>query len=67
MSDNTEKFKPSDSHWTISEFKERVTKPQLRHVLLNRGEPIVSGRVKEWKHRKVGPNVYEIWIGDKDE
>lgn len=60
-------FKPSDNHWTVNGYKERVTKEELQSVLIDRPDPIVNGRLREWKHKKVGPDVYEIWIGEKED
>lgn len=58
-------YRPSDNHWTVRKFRERVTKEQLQDVLMNRPDPILHGMVHEWKHRKVGPDVYEIWISEE--
>lgn len=59
-------FEPSQNHWTVRGFRERVTKEQARDVLLNRPDPIVAGKLKEWKSRHVGIDVYEIWIGERE-
>lgn len=59
-------FSPSQNHWTVKDFRERVTKEQLQDLLLNRPDPFVAGQLKEWKNRKVGPGIYEIWIGDRE-
>lgn len=58
-------FNPSDNHWTVKNYRERVTKEQLQDLLMNRPDPIVAGKLREWDYEKVGPGVYEIWIGDK--
>jgi hypothetical protein len=60
-------FQPSMNHWTMALglFKERVTKEQLRSVLLNVADPIVKGRLCKWKSRHVGAGIYELWAEDQ--
>lgn len=59
----TEEFRPSNAHWNFKTglFKERVTKPQLRHLLLNHSDPIIRSHVCKWKHKHLGAGVYELW------
>lgn len=63
--DDLTEFNPDDQHWTIDGYTERVTRGELRYLLLERPDPIVAGKIRTWEHEKVGPNVYEIWIGDE--
>lgn len=64
---NSEAFKPSVNHWTMRPgiFKERLTKAQLQHVLLNHPDPIVSGMGCEWKSKNLGAGIYELWVEEK--
>lgn len=62
-------FRPSDNHYVcrpVGTFKERVTKEQARHVLLNDASPIIAGRMYEWKTKHVGVGVYELWVGERE-
>lgn len=59
-------FKPSDNHWTVNGYRERVTKEELQEVLMERPDPIYHGKIHEWKSQKVGPGVYEIWMEEKE-
>lgn len=58
-----EKFIPSSNHWLCRPglFYENVTREQLRYVLLNCADPIISGRLHRWKSRHVGAGVYKLW------
>lgn len=58
-------FTPSQNHWAVNGYRERVTKDELQELLLNKPNPIKHGRMREWKHEKVGPQVYEIWISEE--
>jgi hypothetical protein len=60
-------FVPSNNHWTMAPglFKERVTTAQLRHVLLNVADPIVKGRLLQWKSKHVGVGVHDLWAGER--
>ena len=62
MSDDT--YRPSDNHWTVRKFRERVTKEQLQDMLLNTPDPIKNGHIHKWEYEKVGPGIYEFWMGD---
>jgi hypothetical protein len=64
LTDTTEAFQPSDNHWTMAPgvFKERVTKEQLRSVLLNVADPIVKGTLCKWRSKHLGVGIYDLWI-----
>lgn len=58
-----ETWYPSKSHWIYNPgiFKERVTRSQLRSLLLG-DPPITKGHVREWKFKHLGVGVYEVWV-----
>lgn len=66
MQINKDKFIPSKNHYVINPeailYKERVTRKQLRYVLLEIPNPVVKGRVRNWKHKHIGAGVYELWV-----
>lgn len=57
-------FEPSQNHWKLRGFKERVRLPELQKMLLD-PFPIIRGCACEWRHRRIGPGVYEVWAEDK--
>lgn len=59
-----ERWHPSKNHWIYAPgvFRERVTRSQLRSMLLN-DKPITHGEVREWKFKHLGVGVYEVWVG----
>jgi len=65
LRDAEARFIPSNNHWTVRSFKERVTRAQGRDVLLNRAEPIVKGEMCEWKLKHIGLGIYELTIGKR--
>ncbi len=62
-----ETFIPSDDHWkfNLGLYKERLTRQQLRYMLLNSPEPIYQGKLHTWKNKHVGAGIYEIWISEE--
>jgi hypothetical protein len=58
-----QEWHPSKNHWIYKPglFKERVTRSQLRQMLLG-DSPIVFGEVREWKFKHLGVGVYEVWV-----
>ncbi len=53
----------SDSHWTVKEFRQRVTKKELQAIRLTEAVPwFRNGEACSLKHRHVGVGVYEIWL-----
>jgi len=62
-------FRPSPNHWSmrLGLFRERVTRAQLRDLLLNQCDPIVRGEVCRWKQRHLGVGVYELWVEAPEE
>lgn len=61
------KFRPSDNHWrhALGVYRERITREQLKHHLLNNPDPIYEGELCIWKHKHLGVGVYELWIEEK--
>lgn len=55
-------FRPSDNHWRMPGYIERITKAQGQYVLLHRPDPIVRGELKKWQIRHVGLGIYELSI-----
>jgi len=52
-----------NNHWTISSFKQRVTRKELNYLLLNSDDTIIrSGRICQLKYKPLGFGVYEIWF-----
>lgn len=59
-------FRPSDNHWRVPGFKERITRKQLQNLLLFHPENALrKGDLYEWKNRSLGVGVYEIWLEKK--
>lgn len=65
----SERFVPSPNHWAMRRglFRERVTKAQLRDLLLNQCDPTVRGTLCKWKHKHLGVGVYELWVEEPKE
>lgn len=63
----SEQFIPSPNHWVITPglYKERVTTKQLQSLLLNQPDPIVRGMWCQWKSKRIGPGVYELWVEER--
>lgn len=61
------KFVPSSNHWRLTPgfYKERVTRKQLQHVLLNCADPIVNGNLYEWASKHIGAGIYDLFIKEK--
>lgn len=56
-------FRPSNNHWSFpGEYKERITRAQLRYLLLELPNPIINGYVRLWKHKHLGVGVYELSV-----
>ncbi len=58
------KYEPSPNHWSLRGFKERVRLKVLQQALLDPA-PIIRGEMHEWKHRRLGPGIYELWAEPK--
>jgi len=55
-------FKPSESHWVFPGiYKERVTRKQLREVLLQ-PDPFINGHFYEWHTAHKGVGIYDLWV-----
>jgi hypothetical protein len=52
------------NHWSFPGLaKQRVTRKELREILLNTPEPVfVSGEGYKICHRHLGAGVYEVWL-----
>ena len=63
----TEPFRVSSNHWRmrLGLFRERITRAQLRSLLLDQPDPIVHGRLCCWKTKHLGVGVYELWAAEK--
>lgn len=59
-----EVFLPSINHWRFDPgtYKERVTRAQLKYVLLECPDPIYEGQLHKWESKHVGAGVYDLWI-----
>lgn len=60
-------FEPSINHWRVKPvgtFKEQVDRDELREVLKNRPDPIIAGRLYEWKANHRGAGIYDLYVGE---
>lgn len=62
-----EEFQPSINHWSLApgRFKERMTRGQLRAILLNHADPIIRGELRVWKSKHIGAGIYEVWTEER--
>ena len=63
-----DRFNPSSNHWRMAPglFKERVTRQQLRDVLLHSADPIIRGTLYKWSSRHIGAGVYELFAEERE-
>ncbi len=57
----------SNDHWTLPDFKQRMTKKEWRNILLNHQDKIVyQGKVYRLKADDLGVGVVEVYkvLGD---
>lgn len=52
----------SDEHWSSYTYRQRVTRSDLRKLILAHRTIIRRATVCQLKHRHIGVGVYEIWF-----
>ena len=52
----------SPNHWTVPNFSQRVTKKDLRTLLLQDDFYFIHGRRHALKHCSLGAGVHDIWM-----
>ena len=61
----TDQHHPNVLHWRYTKpgtYRERLTRRQLRDVLLYSPDPIIRGRLWRWASKHLGAGVYELWV-----
>jgi len=57
----------SDNHWTYKDYKQRITRGELKKILLNNEDTaIIRGRFCRLKRKSLGAGVYEVWFEGGD-
>lgn len=49
----------------MRQWRERVTRRQLRYVLLEYPLPIRFGMLCEWHSKHVGAGIYDLWLEEQ--
>lgn len=63
MTEREQVFSPSENHWRVNNYRERITQKQLRSMVLNSNDTIIrAGRLCDLKKKSMGTGVYEIWF-----
>ncbi len=56
----------NNNHWNIASYKQRVTREELRTILLESQDTIIRfGNLCEMKKKHLGAGIYEIWFERK--
>ncbi len=52
-----------NGHWRVKGYKQRVTREQLKELLLNEEDRcIIAGDIRPMRRKHLGVGVYEIWF-----
>jgi hypothetical protein len=53
----------SGNHWAYKNYKQRITRGELKKILLNNEDTaIIRGRFCCLKRKSLGAGVYEVWF-----
>ncbi len=56
----------NEQHWTTFTYRQRITREQLRTLLLEERDTLIRfGRFCTMKKKYLGAGVYEIWFEPK--
>lgn len=61
----TKAFEPSVNHWTMRAYRERCTRKQYQHLLMNRCWEFRNGAMCDWKGKHIDAGIYEIWLEER--
>jgi hypothetical protein len=51
----------SNGHWSSEQYKETMTRKQVREMLIERGDQLIfRGRLRKLKIRHIAAGVYEV-------
>lgn len=53
----------SDNHWKVASYRQRITRDELRKLLLESQDTIIRfGSVCDMQKKHLGAGVYEVWF-----
>ncbi len=59
-------FTPSENHYRrVPGYKERCRLKDFQRLLMEQPNTFANGLLCEWKGKRVGPGIYEIWLEEK--
>lgn len=58
-------IEPNINHWNMVDFRQTVTRDELKYILLHYDNIIRAGKLCDVKTKHLGVGVYQIWYEER--